>query len=99
MTQKALQILEFHKIINHLTELASSEPGRKKCASLKPSCRLDEIDQAQTETADALNRIFKKNLYKLGFFLVAIVFAVIGIYVFVRKRVRKADSCAIVIAF
>lgn len=62
MTQKALQILEFHKIINHLTELASSEPGRKKCASLKPSCRLDEIDQAQTETADALNRIFKKSL-------------------------------------
>lgn len=60
MNEKVLHTLEFHKIIHALTELASSQPGKKLCAALLPSSNLEEILLAQTETADALSRIFKK---------------------------------------
>ena len=61
MNEKALQTLEFHKIINRLTEHATSEPGRKKCQSLKPMTDLEQIEQAQLETKDALERILLFN--------------------------------------
>ena len=66
MNEKALQTLEFHKIINRLTEHATSEPGRKKCQSLKPITDLEQIEQAQLETKDALERIFKKSGISFG---------------------------------
>lgn len=44
-----------------LTELASSQPGKQLCEDLLPSCDLSEITQAQTETEDALNRLFRKS--------------------------------------
>ncbi|MBE5870950.1 MAG: endonuclease MutS2 [Lachnospiraceae bacterium] len=66
MNEKALQTLEFHKIINRLTEHATSEPGRKKCQSLKPMTDLEQIEQAQLETKDALERIFKKSGISFG---------------------------------
>jgi len=61
MNEKVLKTLEFHKIIHTLTELATSRPGKELCASLLPMTDLARITEAQIETEDALNRIFKKS--------------------------------------
>ncbi len=61
MNAKVLQTLEFHKILHTLTELASSQPGKKLCASLLPVSDPVLIRQSQDETADALRRILKKS--------------------------------------
>lgn len=61
MNEKVLRVLEFHKIIDMLTACASSEAGKAVCRALKPVCELDTITAAQTETADALSRLFKKD--------------------------------------
>ena len=61
MNEKVLKTLEFHKIIHELTQLATSPPGKKLCSDLLPTTDLDEIIRAQTETEDALNRIFRKS--------------------------------------
>ena len=60
MNEKALTILEFHKIIDRLETLAGSAPGKSKCRSLRPSDDINEIRQLQTETTDALSRIYEK---------------------------------------
>lgn len=73
MNHKVLKTLEFNKIINLLTEKADSEPAKKLCQNLTPSTNLNEIRKAQTETKDALGRLFKSgstsfgNNYSLGF--------------------------------
>ena len=36
MNQKALQILEYHKIIEKLVDKASSAPGKELCRNLQP---------------------------------------------------------------
>ncbi len=59
MNEKVLRTLEYNKIIGFLTEKADSEPAKKLCAALVPSTDLEEINQAQTETADALARLFR----------------------------------------
>ncbi len=61
MNKKGLQILEYYKIISMLTDKASSEPGKVLCEKLYPSVKLDEIEEAQQETQDALNRLFVKS--------------------------------------
>ena len=61
MNEKVLHTLEYHKIIQILTGFASSPPGKELCARLLPSSEPSEIAQAQKETEDALNRIFKKS--------------------------------------
>lgn len=60
MNQKVLKTLEYHKIIEKLTEHAASEPGKKLCRELEPSSDFEEIVQAQTETADAVTRVRQK---------------------------------------
>lgn len=60
MNQKALHILEYDKIIHILTDYAYSQAGKEQCRQLLPMTDLSEITQAQTETSDALSRIFKK---------------------------------------
>lgn len=60
MNQKALQTLEYNKIIAKLAEYATSPLGRELCNALIPSSNLDEIIQTQTETTDALTRIRQK---------------------------------------
>ena len=62
MNGKALYTLEYDKIIRLLEEEATSAPGRKLCADLLPMEDLDEIEQAQAETADAFSRIIKKGV-------------------------------------
>lgn len=66
MNDKVLHTLEYDKIIALLTDKASSEPGRELCRALKPVTNLDEINQAQQETADALSRLFKKGSTSFG---------------------------------
>ncbi|MDE5938808.1 MAG: endonuclease MutS2 [Lachnospiraceae bacterium] len=66
MNSKVLRVLEYHKIINQLTEKASSEPGRRLAAALVPMTDLEEIRTAQTQTSDALGRLFAKGSTSFG---------------------------------
>ncbi len=59
MNQKVLSTLEYVKIINLLTDKADSEPGKKVCRELLPTTDLEAINLAQTQTSDALSRLFK----------------------------------------
>ena len=60
MNQKTLNKLEFPKIIDMLTEHASSPGGKQVCQRLKPMTVLSDIDTAQEQTAAAFTRIVKK---------------------------------------
>jgi DNA mismatch repair protein MutS2 len=66
MNKKGLQILEYYKIISMLVEKASSEPGKALCEKLYPSIELEEIEEAQQETQDALSRLFVKSNISFG---------------------------------
>lgn len=66
MNEKVLNTLEYNKIIQTLTDFADSEPGKKVCGALKPSTDLDEIRKAQSETKDALSRLFKQGSTSFG---------------------------------
>ncbi len=59
MNEKVLRTLEYNKIIEKLTAKADSEPGKRLCRELVPSTDLQEIRRSQTQTADALRRLFK----------------------------------------
>lgn len=59
MNEKVLRILEYHKIINLLTEKASSAPGKALCEKLLPMTDLSQIEEAQQQTADAFSRLVK----------------------------------------
>lgn len=60
MNKKALKALEYDKIIEQLAAKASSPMGKRLCQKLTPSCDLQEIETMQTQTKDALSRIFQK---------------------------------------
>ena len=60
MNDKALNTLEYYKIIDMLCSHATSATGRELCRNLKPSTDLAEIQLAQQQTSDALTRIFQK---------------------------------------
>lgn len=66
MNNKVLRVLEYHKIIDRLTEKASSEPGKRLAAALVPMTDLEEIRTAQTQTSDALGRLFAKGSTSFG---------------------------------
>lgn len=66
MNAKVLNTLEYNKIIHLLTEKADSEPGKKLCRELAPSTDLQAIRQAQSETKDALSRLFKQGSTSFG---------------------------------
>lgn len=66
MNQKVLKTLEYNKIIQLLIEKADSAPGKKLCEELVPSVDLEEIRQAQSETKDALTRLFKVGSTSFG---------------------------------
>jgi len=59
MNEKALRILEYDKVINMLTEKATSAPGKELCKILKPMTDLEKIEEAQNQTADAFSRLIK----------------------------------------
>lgn len=66
MNQKALKALEYHKIITQLTDKASSSMGKELCRSLTPYTDIEEIRLMQTQTKDALSRLFKKGTISFG---------------------------------
>ncbi len=66
MNKKVLHVLEYDKIMERLTEKATSEQGRKMTSSLVPMTDLEAINQAQTETADALGYLFRKGSTSFG---------------------------------
>ena len=66
MNEKALKTLEYTKIIDQLTEYASTEMGKALCRELQPSCDLEEIRRTQTETSDAVTRIRMKGSLSFG---------------------------------
>ncbi|MDE7176225.1 MAG: endonuclease MutS2 [Lachnospiraceae bacterium] len=66
MNNKVLRVLEYHKIIDQLTQKATSEPGKRLAAALVPMTDLEEIRTAQIQTADALGRLFRKGSTSFG---------------------------------
>lgn len=66
MNQKALKTLEYDKIIHRLTEHAASAGAKERCEKLQPSASLWEIERAQTQTADALRRVYQKGSISFG---------------------------------
>ena len=66
MNAKVLNTLEYVNIIRLLEEKAGSEPGKKLCRELKPMTEIHEIEEAQTHTHDALNRLIKKGSINFG---------------------------------
>ena len=66
MNQKALKVLEYDKIIHLLADQATSDAGKKLCLDLKPMTDKQDIIQAQTQTSDALSRIYRKGNLTFG---------------------------------
>ena len=66
MNRKAYQTLEFYKITERLAGHAASAGGRKRCLDLVPMQKLSDITAAQTETADALSRVYRRGSLYLG---------------------------------
>lgn len=66
MNQKSLTKLEYNKIIELLTEQASSFGGQSRCRRLKPMTDIAAITKAQEETAAAFTRIVKKGRPSFG---------------------------------
>lgn len=66
MNAKVLKTLEYTKIIDMLTDRASSDPGRELCRKLIPMTNPDSIMLAQTQTADALSMLFSKGSTSFG---------------------------------
>lgn len=59
MNKKSLRTLEYNKIIDLLSEHASTDLGRKQIHKLLPMDSLFDINLCQTQTEDALKRILK----------------------------------------
>ena len=66
MNQKVLSTLEFYKIRDLLVEKADSAPGKQMCQELEPICELDTINLLQTQTQDALSRLFRAGSTSFG---------------------------------
>ena len=66
MNKKAYKALEYYKIIDLLTDKASSPMGKDLCRKLTPSTDIDEIRSMQLQTHDALARLFKKGGISFG---------------------------------
>lgn len=54
MNERALRVLEFHKIREQLAQFAASELGKEQCLNLEPLATLDAANRAQQETEEAL---------------------------------------------
>ena len=61
MNSKVLQTLEFHKILEQLAAKASSSLGKERCLALVPDHDISKIKAMQTQTQDALSRLFKNS--------------------------------------
>lgn len=66
MNDKALQTLEYYKILEQLENCANSGPGRQLCHELRPLDSLSEINERQQETSDAVSRLLRKGNPSFG---------------------------------
>ena len=66
MNRKALTTLEYNKIIQQLTQHASSSLGQEKCRNLVPLDDLETIRSLQKQTGAALSRLFRKGSVSFG---------------------------------
>ncbi len=66
MNSKVLRVLEYNKIIDRLTDKATSEQGRKLTSALLPMTDPEAIRTAQTQTSDALGHLFRKGSTSFG---------------------------------
>lgn len=66
VNRKVLETLEYTKVRARLTEKATSDPGRRLCAELEPMTEAAQIEEAQTQTADALTMLFQKGSTSFG---------------------------------
>ena len=73
MNDSAIKTLEFRKIVERLADQASSELGKERCLSLDQSVSLGEIEDAQTQTADAVERLLKNS--SVSFYAGEMIFA------------------------
>ncbi|WP_173915893.1 endonuclease MutS2 [Halobacillus sp. Marseille-Q1614] len=66
MNQRILQVLEYKKIIDQLTEQAASSLGKQEAASLKPSTDFEKVVRMQNETDEAAQVLRLKGNIPLG---------------------------------
>lgn len=66
MNNKTIKKLEYNKIIDLLTEQASSQGGKQLCRRLLPMKDLNAIQTAQEQTKAAFDRIVKKGRPSFG---------------------------------
>ena len=66
MNSRVLKTLEYDKILSLLSEEADSAPGKEQIKTLTPVCDLKQIDEWQTQTADALSRLIKSGRTSFG---------------------------------
>lgn len=59
MNKKVLKTLEYNKILDRLASYAASDEIKKRCLELVPGTDIDEINDLQKTTADALGRLYK----------------------------------------
>jgi len=80
MNEKVLKVLEYDKIIEKLTDRASSMPGKELAEKLVPSVDFEEVKRSLKETTDAVTCILRKGSPPLG-----------GIHD-IRPYIRRAEA-------
>ena len=66
MNTKVLKTLEYNRIISMLSDEADSRPAKESISSLEPVKDLRQIEEWQTQTADALSRLIKSGSTSFG---------------------------------
>ncbi len=66
MNEKSLRVLEYYKIIEKLTNEATSQLGKELCQDLKPSIQSDDIEYMIKETSEAVEILLKYNAPPFG---------------------------------
>ena len=59
MNRKVLSILEYNKILEKLSECASSEPGKRLCINAHPEDVMEKVTELLDETEAAIGRLLK----------------------------------------
>lgn len=62
ISKKTLALLEYDKIINMLSDLAQSVPGKTLCSLLSPETRLENVEKLLAETTGAKNLLRLKGM-------------------------------------
>ena len=93
MNKKTLTKLEYNKIIELLTEQASSFSGKERCRRLKPMTSLSDIQTAQEQTAAAFTAARLDgsllSLFVLGIFCNLLMFFGVDGYKNIKHDVGK----------